>query len=302
MKMSGKVNRKIKIAAAQLGPINKVDGRPSTIRRLLELMREAASSSCDLVVFPELAFTPFFPHWNIEDEGELESYFESEMPNQNVQALFDEARKLEIGFSIGYAELAIDDGIKKYFNTSILVDKSSGIIGKYRKIHLPGFRSPQKGHPFQNLEKMYFEPGNLGFGTWETMGAKIGMCICYDRRWPESFRSLGAQGADIALLGYNTPMHNPLFPESDHLTCFHNALSMQAGAYQNGMWVVGVAKAGCEEGVMQIGQSSIIAPSGEIVSMCTSLEDELIYHSCDLGLSDSYKSKIFAVGSDESRM
>jgi hypothetical protein len=110
---------------------------------------------------------------------------------------------------------------------------------------------------------------------------------------------LGAQGADIALLGYNTPAHNPLFPESDHLTCFHNALSMQAGAYQNGMWVVGVAKAGCEEGVMQIGQSSIIAPSGEIVAMCTSLDDELIFHSCDLNLSDSYKGKIFGLGSDD---
>ncbi len=77
------------------------------------------------------------------------------------------------------------------------------------------------------------------------------------------------------------------------LANFHNQLVMQAGAYQNGTWVVGVAKAGREEGVDQIGQSQIIAPSGETVAMATTLGDELIVARCDLGLGRAYTSTVF---------
>ena len=66
---------------------------------------------------------------------------------------------------------------------------------------------------------------------------------------------MGLQGVELVLLGYNTPIHNPPAPEQDHLAGFHNHLSMQAGAYQNATWVVGVAKAGREEGCDLLGQS-----------------------------------------------
>ena len=68
---------------------------------------------------------------------------------------------------------------------------------------------------------------------------------------------------------------------------------MQAGAYQNSTWVVGVAKAGCEEGIDMIGGSAIIAPTGEIVARCVTEEDELIVHGCDLDLCKFSKSDIF---------
>jgi predicted amidohydrolase len=97
----------------------------------------------------------------------------------------------------------------------------------------------------------------------------------------------------MILLGYNTPLHNPPAPEHDALANFHNTLVMQSGAYQNATWVVGVAKCGVEEGVMQIGQSQIIAPSGETVAMCTTLGDELAVARCDLDLTRSYKSTVF---------
>jgi predicted amidohydrolase len=74
---------------------------------------------------------------------------------------------------------------------------------------------------------------------------------------------------------------------------FHNHLVMQAGAYQNGSWVVGVAKAGCEEGCEMIGGSCIIAPSGEIVAACSTKGDELAIARCDLDLCVSYKSTTF---------
>jgi N-carbamoyl-D-amino-acid hydrolase len=121
----------------------------------------------------------------------------------------------------------------------------------------------------------------------------MGMCICNDRRWPETYRVMGLQGVEMVLLGYNTPLHNPPAPEHDALANFHNGLVMQSGAYQNGTWVVGVAKCGIEEGVMQIGQSQIIAPSGETVAMCSTLGDELAVARCDLDLTVSYKSTVF---------
>ena len=79
------------------------------------------------------------------------------------------------------------------------------------------------------------------------------MCICNDRRWPETYWAMGLQGVEMVLLGYNTPVHNPPAPEHEHLGNFHNQLSMRAGAYQNGTWVVGVAKTGQEEGVPMVG-------------------------------------------------
>jgi predicted amidohydrolase len=95
------------------------------------------------------------------------------------------------------------------------------------------------------------------------------------------------------LLGYNTPDHIPDSPELDHLCDFHHLLSMQSGAYQNGCWVVGVAKAGVEEGVSQIGQTAIIAPSGEVVAKSSTLGDELVVYRCDLDLVRPYKERLF---------
>ena len=116
------------------------------------------------------------------------------------------------------------------------------------------------------------------------------MAVCNDRRWPETYRVMGLQGVEMILIGYNTPVHNPPAPEHDNLSHFHNELVMQSGAYQNGTWVVGVGKGGREEGVDQIGNSIIVAPSGEIVGACSTLGDELAIARCDLDLTLSYKN------------
>jgi N-carbamoyl-D-amino-acid hydrolase len=119
------------------------------------------------------------------------------------------------------------------------------------------------------------------------------MAICNDRRWPEVYREAALRGAEMMLLGYNTPAHYPLAPEHDHLQCFHNHLVMQAGAYQNGIWVIGVAKAGREEGCDLIGQSCIIAPTGEIVAMCSTLGDELVTSVCDFDRCREIRDNVF---------
>jgi predicted amidohydrolase len=287
------VSRVLNVAIAQLGPIAREESRQAVVARLISLMREAAAMRCDLVVYPEAALTAFFPHWLVEDEAELDAYFEREMPGPATRPLFEEAARLGIGFHLGYAELDESTGRKRRFNTAVLVGKDGRIVGKYRKIHLPGYAVPRPEEPFQNLEKRYFEVGDLGFPVWETMGGKLGMMICNDRRWPEAYRVMGLQGVELIMLGYNTPSSHPTMPETDQLNNFHNRLVMQAGAYQNGTFVVGVAKAGVEEGVDQIGQSCVIAPSGEVVVQCASFGDELQVARCDLDLCTSYKQHIF---------
>ena len=276
------MRRMLIVGAAQLGPIARDEPRSRVVERMLALLEEADNKRCKLVVYPELALTTFFPRWFTEDQGEIDSFFESEMPGPETQRLFDEAARRGIGFCLGYAELAEEPGRLRRFNTSILVDSGGNIIGKYRKVHLPGHGEYEPQRPFQHLEKRYFDVGDLGFPVFRGFGGIMGMCICNDRRWPETYRVMGLQGVEMVMLGYNTPQINGAVYEPGHLRMFHNHLSMQAGAYQNGVWVIGVAKAGVEEGVEHIGGSCIISPTGEIVARCRTTGDELITYDCDL--------------------
>jgi predicted amidohydrolase len=286
------VARFVNVAIGQLGPISRNETRRQVVARLCALMREASHMGCDLIVYPELALTTFFPRWFMPDEAEVDAFFEREMPGSETRRLFDLAREHRIGFYLGYAELAVEDGVAHRYNTSIIVDKSGAIAGKYRKVHLPGHAEHEPWREFQHLEKRYFEPGR-DFPVFPVFGGVFGMAICNDRRWPETYREMGLQGVEMILIGYNTPVHNPPAPEHDDLSLFHNQLVMQAGAYQNGTWVVGVAKGGMEEGVDQIGGSCIVAPSGEIVAACTTKGDELALARCDLDLCNSFKETTF---------
>src|SRR5882724_3186908 len=291
------MSRIVTVGAAQLGPIARADTRAQVVDRLVALLHQATGHGCDLVVFPELALTTFFPRWYFERQDEIDVFFERALPGPDTQRLFDVARSVGIAFYLGYAELVQENGRARRFNSSILVDQRGAIVSKYRKIHLPGHAEHEPWRRFQHLEKRYFEVGDLGWPVVRaTFGASrglYGMAICNDRRWPETYRVMGLQGVEMILFGYNTPVHNPPAPEHDHLADFHNRLVMQAGAYQNGTWVVAVAKAGREEGCDLIGQTQIIAPSGETIAMTSSLGDELITARCDLALCASYKTTVF---------
>jgi predicted amidohydrolase len=226
----------------------------------------------------------------MEIEEAVQSFFETEMPNHAVQPLFDLARELGIGFSLGYAELTPEG---RRFNTSVLVDKTGRIVGKYRKTHIPGHADYKPEAPFQHLELRYFEVGDTGFRVFETPVMKIGMCICNDRRWPETFRVMALQGAEVAVLGYNTPSTNIHWNEPVHLRMFHNHLALQAGAYQNSLWIGAAAKSGSEDGYHLIGGSVIVAPTGEIVARATSEEDEVIVAQIDLSMGVNFRENVF---------
>ncbi len=288
------MTRIVTVGAAQLGPVQRSHDRVSVVERLLTLLRSGASNGCDLVVFPELALTTFFPRWYLEDITEADHFYETSMPNDATRPLFDEARELGVGFCLGYALLeTADDGSTHRWNVQTLVERDGSIVGTFKKVHIPGHESNEPGRPFQHLERYYFEPSPEGFGVWDAFGGRVGMMICNDRRWPESYRLMGLQGVELILCGYNTPLHYAPDPSQDPLQGFHNQLVMSSGAYQNGTFVVGVAKGGIEEGVDSLAESSIFAPSGELLARAATNGDELVVAECDLDWCKQYTGTLF---------
>ena len=293
--MGGVVTGRIlTVGAAQLGPVQRDHTRAQVVERMLALLRQAHERGVELVVYPELALTTFFPRWFVDDIAEADHWYETAMPNADTQPLFDEARRLGIGFCLGYALRETDtDGTVHRWNVQTLVERDGSIVGTFRKVHIPGHEHREPDRPFQHAERYYFEPSPDGFPVWRAFGGIVGMMICNDRRWPESYRVMGLQGVELILCGYNTPIHYVPDPSQDILQGFHNALVMQSGAYQNGTWVVGVAKGGVEEGVDSLAQSCIVAPSGQIVAQALTTDDELIVARCDLDWCARYKGTLF---------
>ncbi len=294
------MSRILTVAAAQLGPIQLAEGRDVAVARMVALMERAAKRGAELVVFPELALTTFFPRHYHEHRAEADRWFESAMPSNETAPLFAAACRLNLGFHLGYAERTPEG---RHFNTAVLVNPSGQIMLKYRKVHLPGHAEFDPRRAVQHLEKRYFEVGDLGFPVIRAPiggldGVNMGMMICNDRRWPEAWRVLGLQRVELVMLGYNTPALNQAAAgfEAPHLRVFHSHLSIQAGAYQNATFAVGVAKAGSEDGNELFGHSIIVNPQGEIIAQAASWDDEVIVADCDLDMCRLGRTTIFAFG------
>ncbi|AWV22650.1 N-carbamoyl-D-amino acid hydrolase [Roseomonas mucosa] len=288
--------RLITVAGAQLGPIQKAEGRDIAVGRMVRLMERAHRHGAQVVVFPELALTTFFPRWYEEDIANADHWYETALPSNETAPLFEAARKYGIAFHLGYAEKTPDG---RRFNTAVFVHPSGEIVLKYRKIHLPGHKDYDPVRQVQHLEKRYFEVGDLGFPVVRApvggQDVNIGMLICNDRRWPEAWRVLGLQQVELVMLGYNTPSINQDRRgfEAHHLRVLHSHLSIQSGCYQNACFGVGVAKGGVEDGHELFGHSIICNPQGEIMAQATSWDDELIVADCDLDMCNLGRTTIF---------
>ena len=286
------MSRVLHVAVAQMGGVQLEESRADVVTRLISLIAEADSAGAKFVVFPELAFTTFFPRYWFDDEADVDRFFEKEMPSPETRPLFEEARRRSIAFYIGYAELEREPSGCRRFNTSILVDRHGTIVGRYRKIHLPGHSDHRTAYPYQHLEKRYFEVGDTGFGVNWLDDALVGMALCNDRRWPETYRVLGLKGAELIALGYNTPDSNIYQNEPKHLKMLQHFLVLQAGAYQNSTWIAAAGKTGLEDGHGLIGGSCIVAPTGEIAAQSVAPGDHVISHACDLDLGAETKRNI----------
>ena len=289
--------RLLTVGAAQLGPIQRAEPRAEAVGRMVRLLERARARGVEVVVFPELALTTFFPRHYLEDRAEADQWFETALPSNETAPLFEAARKHGIAFHLGYAERTPEG---RHFNTAVLVSPAGEVMLKYRKVHLPGHADYLPHRKVQHLEKRYFEVGDLGFPVVRAplggQAVNAGLMICNDRRWPEAWRVLGLQSVELVMLGYNTPSTNQDAAgfEAHHLRVQHSHLSIQAGAYQNATFAVATAKAGTEDGCELFGNSIIVNPQGEIMAEATSWDDELITADCDLDRCTLGRTTIFA--------
>ncbi len=281
------MSRFLNVAAAQMGPVSRDTTRSDVVERLIVMLQQASHMGAELVAFPELALTTFFPRWHVPLE-KADIYYEQEMPNEATQPLWDEAKRLGIGFALGYARL--HEG--RRHNVYHLVDRAGRTVNVFEKVHIPGHAEHEPWREFQHAERHFFEPG-IDFPVSRAFGGLVGLALCNDRRWSETYRVMGLQGVELVLIGYNTPLDYAPDPTQNPLQAFHNHLVMQAGAYQNGTYVVGVAKGGVEEGVESLAQSVIIAPSGQIIAQAITTGDEVIVARIDLDYTNFYKQTLF---------
>ncbi|BGP13113.1 hypothetical protein JCM10213_000884 [Rhodosporidiobolus nylandii] len=312
------MTRRLRVAAAQVGRVDRGAERTATLARLNALLDQAGQKGVQLVVFPETAFTTFWPRLYMEDEEELSRYYEREPAEgiaqaENVRAFFSKATELGIDVAVGYGEQA-EDGSR--YNTASYVSGGK-TIGKYRKIHLPGTVEPFSKEPgvTNQLEKRYFKPGNLGFKAFRAPSLRkhcggekspiVGQLICNDRRWAEGWRVYGLQGVEIMCIGYNTTAWAPqlwgIDPESMtkeeayNDAMFHHKLVCQAHAYTNSTFLITSARCGVDDGLHPlISGSMIVDPEGHIVAENKTEDDELVIADIDLDACQQGKTKTFA--------
>ncbi|GAA5924339.1 uncharacterized protein JCM15063_005606 [Sporobolomyces koalae] len=309
--------RLIRVAAAQVGRIDRSTPREHVLARLNALVEQAAAERVKLVVFPEETFTTFFPRYLLDDE-ELASYFENE-PSEgishcaSVKALFDRATELSVDVVVGYGE---ETPQGKRYNSSSYVSNGK-TVGKYRKVHIPGTTEPFSTDPnvTNQLEKRYFTPGDLGFPAFRAPSLKpcaggdespiVGMLICNDRRWAEGWRVLGLQGVELVCIGYNSTAWSPQLwgISPDFMTkeeaykdaIFHHKLVCQSNAYTNATFVIASGRCGIDDGLHPLISGSIIVdPEGHIVAENKTEGDELVVADIDLDACQQGKTKTFA--------
>jgi N-carbamoylputrescine amidase len=260
----------ITVAAAQSGPVLSDDLRPG-VEAACAMIERAATQGAELICFSELFLTPFFPN---RLEPNFERWFLT-LPDPRVQPIFDAARKHEMAMLFPYGERAG----RVFHNSAAMVSRDGRILGTYRKTHIPAiFPSNLKGGT-GSYEKFYFTPG-ADLPVFDLGRVKIGIQICYDRKFPEGSRALAIGGAEIILMPICAATYGEM-KLRDHAW----DLPLRARAYENGTYVVAVNRAGDEDGRRNMGRSMIISPiGGEIICQAGEDEPELLVATLDLDL------------------
>lgn len=258
------------VAALQMGPAAPTISE--TAERIIKLVARAGEAGVKLAVLPELALTPYFAARIHED---LTPFVSPEANQAAIEAIAESSAQYGMALVLPFAE----QNNAGLYNSMAFIDHKGERVGTFRKMHIPGQVEPKPDAPITILEKRYFQPGDLGFSVHDVGAAKIGGLICYDRRFPESYRSLSNNGAEVIAASFNTPVM-----PGGTLTQARNAskLSMTAGAYYTGTTVIAAGKAGRENGVLFIGRSCVIGPDGTILAVAKTNDDEVVMAEIDL--------------------
>jgi predicted amidohydrolase len=260
--------RTFTIAAAQTGPVtsrNWRDAVPNTCQTILK----AAAQGANVVCFSELFMTPFFPSQLTSD---YEQYF-MDVDDPAAREIFEVAADAHIALIFPFGE----KHHRHFYNSCLVMDDKGHKLGIYRKTHIPAILPSDKPGGSGSYEKFYFSPGHE-FPVFNLGGARVGIQICYDRKFPEGSRLLALQGAEIIFM----PICAATYGESRERGSTWE-IPLQARAYENGVFVVAVNRSGDEQGRQHIGRSMIIDPLGaKILSEASATEPEILIQTIDL--------------------
>lgn len=260
--------RMITLAAAQTAAVLSDDWRDG-VAGACSMVEEAARRNAGIVCFSELFLTPFFPNRLTHD---FDRYFIA-LPDPAIQPLLQAAADHRVALLFPFGE---KNG-PHYHNSCLVADKNGRHLGIYRKTHIPAILPSRLSGGTGSYEKFYFSPGSE-FPVFDLCGTRIGIQICYDRKYPEGSRLLALKGAEILFM----PICAATYGETK-LRGNTWELPLQARAYENGVYVVAVNRAGDENGRKHIGKSMIVDPVGaEILAVASSDGPELLVATVDL--------------------
>jgi predicted amidohydrolase len=262
------MGRTIKVAAAQTGPVLGEDMAPG-IEVACRMVKDAAQQGADIVCFSELFLTPFFPN---QLRPDYEHFFVA-LPNAVTDPLFEAARRHSVGLIFPYGEKAG----QYYYNSAAVFDRRGRHVGTYRKIHIPAILPSNTKGGTGSYEKFYFTPGDA-LPVFEMEGVRFGIQICYDRKFPEGSRALALQGAEIIFMPICAATYGETVLRGNTWE-----LPLQCRAYESGVFVVAVNRAGNENGRRHIGKSMIVNPVGaSVMAVAGTDEPQLLVQELDL--------------------
>lgn len=237
--------------------IHSTDDKTKNLEKAQRMARIAAERGAQLICFPELFSTPWFP---ADIRAENFSLAE-EIPGPTAEIMQALAREIEAVLVLPFFEKS---GSGKYFNTALVVDADGEIAGKYRKIHVPQI-------PLWE-ERAYFSAGDLGFPVFETRYARVGVQICWDNFFPEGTRILSLKGAQVVF----APTAAAFASQEKW------ARAICANAAFNGVYILRVNRVGKEAKQHFYGKSFCASPEGEIVDGASGVQEGVVLTEMDL--------------------
>lgn len=271
------MSRTITAAAAQTGPVLSDDMR-SMLPTACRMIEHAAEQKVELLTFPELFLSPFFPNRLTEDFDRFFTPPDSDI----VRTIVETGKRHGVALILPLGERT-PSGL---YSATLIFDAEGRRVGTYHKTHIPAYFPNDRPGGTGSYEKMYFTPG-MDLPVFTVAGATFGVQICNDRQYPEASRVLALKGAEIIFM----PICYSVYSDPAHRNAAWD-IPLRARAYENGVFVVAANKVGAEGVRNHLGRSMIVDPSGTILAEAGTQGEELIVQRIDLDAVSMRRKKI----------
>ncbi len=265
-----------KIVTVGLIQMSMTTDMQSNIKKGIAWVEKAAQAGAKIICLPELFSTHYFPCEEARDSFDLAE----PMNGSTVQAMQSLAKRLEIVIIVPIFEKRAS-GL--FHNSAAVIDADGEVLGTYRKMHIP-----DDPHFY---EKYYFAPGDLGFKTFKTRYANIGVLICWDQWYPEAARLTALSGAEIIF--YPTAIGWLPTEAQAQATLQLNAWKtiQVSHAIANGVYVASANRVGQEAVTKFWGNSFITNPESKILAQANQDEENILIAECDLERVNSFRQE-----------